>query len=653
MKQRWRYLVTVWQAILHNSGPLASVIAGVAALLLIFFTGRLVLFLLYAERMLDVENWFRIFTNGIYMDVVSIGYLAGGPLVFALLLPPSWLISLRYIVQAWWSVLLTWVLYMELVSIQFVGEFDSRPNRIFIEYLAYPQEVFSTVWAEYWYAVILVAIICSSAAWWFWRTFGRIQMATGDWKGWWRYYVLIPCLALTFICARGTFGHRQVNASTFAFSNDHLANQLALNSTYALAEAIWAMGYEGDPSVMYGTMPVDEMFHNVVQANGFDTTLIKQAIPFMHEHIPVIQRERPFNIVIILEESLGAEFCGCLGGLPLTPRLDELSEQGLLMTNFYSTGTRTVRGIEAVVAGFLPTPGRSVVKLGHAQHNFFTLAALLKEHGYSTDFIYGGESHFDNMRSFFLSNGFQRIYDQPTFKNPTFEGVWGVCDEDLFTEADRIFQNYTEDEPFFALVLSTSNHSPFDYPDNNIELYEEPKATRLNAMKYADYALGTFFDKARTRPYFDRTIFVVVADHNTRTYGNDLVPINKFRIPCLFLGPDVPVARRSTLASQIDVGPTLLSLAGIQVQHPMIGRDILRVPVDDPGRAIMQFRTSHAYRRGDAVVIQRPHTEALLFRYVDGRLEPDLNENPALMKEAKAHALLPGHLYREGLYRVK
>jgi phosphoglycerol transferase MdoB-like AlkP superfamily enzyme len=352
--------------------------------------------------------------------------------------------------------------------------------------------------------------------------------------------------------------------------------------------------------------------------------------------------------VIILEESLGAEYVGCLGGLPLTPRLDRLSKEGLLFTNLYATGTRTVRGIEATVCGFLPTPGSSVVKLGLSQQRFFTLADLLQQRGYATEFIYGGDSQFDNMRSFFLGNGFQKVYDLKTFNNPVFEGTWGVSDEDLFNKANKVFKSHG-DSPFFALLLSTSNHDPFEFPNKRIALYEKPKMTRHNAMKYADYALGQFFDMARKERYYEKTVFLVIADHSTRLRGQDLVPIHTFHIPGLIIGPNVKPERYTKVASQIDMAPTLLDLMGINARTPLIGRPLLSMPDDIAGRAVMQYGSTHAFMVDDKVIIQRPKMKPVQAIYKQGTLT-STTVDPDLVKDALAHALLPGYLYRKQLY---
>lgn len=291
-----------------------------------------------------------------------------------------------------------------------------------------------------------------------------------------------------------------------------------------------------------------------------------------------------------------------------------------------------------------------MLKLGRSRTGFFTAASLFAQHGYETQFFYGGMSNFDEMRSFFMGNGFQRIYDEPTFENPVFRGTWGVSDEDLVRKAHETFKS-KGDEPFFALILSTSNHTPYEFPDGRIELFEQPKQTHLNAVKYADYAIGLLFELARKEKYFENTIFLVVADHNLRVFGNDHVPIEKFHIPGLLIGPNVPKRDFSTQASQIDLLPTILHFVGLETEHPLIGRNLVTLPEDAPGRSFMQYGSNNAYRVGSQVIINRPFLPAEQFSWTDGKLVPT-SLDPELARDALAHAHLPWILYEGQDYRL-
>jgi len=358
--------------------------------------------------------------------------------------------------------------------------------------------------------------------------------------------------------------------------------------------------------------------------------------------------------VIILEESLGARYVGTLGGLPLTPNLDALAKKGWLFEQLYATGTRSVRGIEAIISGFTPTPALSVVKLGKSQHDFFTLADLLRRKGYFCEFIYGGQSHFDNMRSFFLGNGFHQVIEQKDYENPEFVASWGVSDEDLLNRTHQeLLKHHTQGQPFFTLVFSSTNHDPFDFPEGRIELYEQPMQTRNNAAKYADYAIGRFFEQAKKAPYWKDTVFLVVADHDSRVTGADLVPISHFRIPGVIAGEGISQKRDSRLVSQIDLPPTLLSLMGVDNENPMLGRDMTRQSDDYTGRAMLQYANTFAYMEGNLLAILQPHKKPKGFVFIRESQTLSRHDLDAdLAQKALAHVLWGSMAYQEQIYRL-
>ena len=631
----------------RRCGPLGPLLVWLAACFVMLSLFRCLHTALYVERVSKAEGWGWVFPIGMRMDTVLLAFLAMLPAVCLLLLPGFW--KRRPVVPAIYvAVVSAALVYLEFATFPFMKEFDARPNRIFVEYLNNPKEVLTTIVKTVPLQALFGMLLLAGVAWGAWRGTKALLARQGDWHICIRLTLLPVVAGLLVLSARGGLGHRPVNISTAAFSDEHLLNELALNSAYSVSYAVYSIRHEDDPGQSYGQLPNEVVFAEVAAAAGRPAYDAGAKFPTL---VPFTAREkpaRPRNLVIVLEESLGAEYVGALGGLPLTPRIDELAKEGLFLDNLYSTGTRTVRGIEAVVSGFLPTPGRSVVKLGRSQKDFFTIADLLGRHGYSTHFVYGGESHFDNMRSFFLGNGFQHLHDEPTFTDAKFHGTWGVCDEDLFTAADKLFAEQG-DKPFFALVLTTTNHTPFEFPDGAIELYEQPKQTVNNAMKYADHAVGRFFDIAKTRAYYQDTLFLVVADHNTRTWGDDLIPVNKFHIPGLLIGPGVPKQRFAPIASQIDLLPTILPLLGIDGVSPLIGRDLLTLPAGDPGRAILQLERTNAYLEGERVVVHQPKSPPRSFTYRDGHLLEAVDD-PALIRRAHAHALLPGILYREQRY---
>jgi len=386
-------------------------------------------------------------------------------------------------------------------------------------------------------------------------------------------------------------------------------------------------------------MDDDEVLEVILSEAGIKPTgQFDAAAPTLHHQKATHTREQPLNLVIVLEESLGADFVGSLGGKDLTPELDKLADQGISFERLYSTGVRSVRGIEAVITGLTPRPRLSVVKLAETQHNFFTLASLLERHGYQTSFVYGGESHFDNMKRFFLNNGFQTIIEEDDYDQPVFTGSWGVSDEDLFNRAHDVFDNAGE-QPFFSLVFTSSNHAPFEIPENRVSV--SPYGPRETAIKYADYALGRFFDMARLSGYWENTVFLIVADHNANVFGGKLVPVERFRIPGVILGGTIEPRRIPGITSQIDLLPTLLSLIGLSSDHPSIGRDLtLPEYAAGSGRALMQFNGLQAYMEEGRVVVLQPDLEPMIYRSnAGGEMELIPEGEPALERKALAYSL--------------
>ncbi len=623
-------------------------------MLLIWLISRLCLVLWQWSRVWNSEMLPTIFIQGLRFDLVALGVVL---LIPAVLTP---LFSLHDAgLKPWKPILLfyfiatgTLIVFMEIATPSFIGEYDTRPNILFFEYLKHPREIFQTLWHAY-KLELSAAVFSLPLAGWLIHIAIRNSIRSLSVMQIGQALPLLPLLFLTCaLMVRSTLDHRPVNPSTVAVSDDPMVNSLALNSFYHAFYALYELRHEPDSGFRYAEMPDDRVIDKVRMEMKYPAEAFNnEHMPTLHLQQASLKRDRPLNLVIILEESLGAEFVGSLGGLPLTPNLDELARQGLWFQNLYATGTRSVRGIEAVITGFPPTPASSVVKLGKSQNNFFTLASLLDRQGYHCSFIYGGESQFDNMRRFFMNNGFHSVVDEKDYENPVFTGSWGVSDEDLFNKAHAQFSAAGE-KPFFSLVFSSSNHSPFQYPDGRIELYDSEKNTVNNAVKYADYALGKFIEKARQSDYWHNTLFLIVADHNSRVYGAELLPIKRFHIPGLILGADIPPSVHMPVASQIDLAPTLLSLMGVSDTHPMIGQDLTRPEFrNSPGRAIMQFYNTNGYIEGNQVVILQKDLPAGQYLYSDGALIPQANVAPDLLEKAIAHSLWASMAYEKGLYR--
>lgn len=626
--------------------------------LLIMTLSRLALFFIYNERILEVNEYWKIFTFGLRFDLIVMCYLSFIPALIISFVPEKANRAGSIFLSIYSAILLFFIFVTEVTTPEFIDQYDTRPNKIFLEYLIYPKEIFNMLLKGRLLTTTIVGICIVALVVLLIKIAPKLfKVRNSSYK---LRLLIFPFLAFfLFWGARGSLTTRRpINASNSVFSTDQMVNSLGVNSFYTVAYAGYSLKHEEDPRKHYGKMEKEEAYARVKKYMDIDqATLTNPDIPFMHQLKSDTLLKRPYNLVIFLQESLGAEYVGALGGKPLTPNFDQLSKEGLLFTNLYCTGTRSVRGIEAVVTGFLPSTSESVVKLPNSQSNFFTLGNLLKEKGYDTSFIYGGMANFDNMASFFSGNGFSNIIDETVFDKQPIEsyalkGVWGYSDEDLVVKANEYFKS-VQDKPFFSLMFSTSNHEPFEFPDNRIELYEQPKNSVHNAMKYADFAIGEFFKLARKEEYFKNTVFVIIADHNTRTQGKALVPIDKFHIPALIIAPNIEEATFDKLASQIDIPPTLVSLLGIDAKVPMVGHNLLAKDQESRiGRSLMQFHDIYAFRVEDQVIILQPKQKPLQFIVKsDTELIPtEVDEE--LAKDALAHVLTPYYMYKDRSYRL-
>ncbi|MDH3323512.1 MAG: sulfatase-like hydrolase/transferase, partial [Flavobacteriaceae bacterium] len=331
--------------------------------LIITTLSRLLLFLFFYDRVTETEGFVKLFPIGLRMDIIMLTYLAFLPTLLIVFLPTSQLHKLQGFIRYFLLSGLTVLLFMELATPNFLIQYDTRPNRLFVEYLMYPKEVGSMLLKSFGVYILFTVMIMTLVVYFlnkYSKKWFKIQEGAYQTK-----LILFPIVGfLLFFGARSSLtSPRPINASNAIFSADQFTNSLALNSTYTVSFAIYSLKHEEDMSKMYGKMKKEEAIMRVKKyMTASENDFVSDEIPLLHRQKSTDKKDKPYNLVIFLQESLGAEYVGCLGGLPLTPNLDALAKEGMLFTNLYATGTRSVRGIEAVTTGFLPTPSRSVVK---------------------------------------------------------------------------------------------------------------------------------------------------------------------------------------------------------------------------------------------------------------------------------------------------
>lgn len=445
----------------------------------------------------------------------------------------------------------------------FWSEFGVRYNFIAVDYLVYTSEVIGNFFESYPMVplITVVVLLAGGISYGLLRGVGRrafsLTPSFGD---------KMKMTAAYVVAAAVSFGCMVLNFN-FQYGENKYVDELQANGCVKFCQAFLSNKLSYDD--FYTRIPDDEAAEILKAQYGLD---VKNG-QTVHADAPEIHK----NIVLITIESMSGEYLKRFGNTQnITPNLDRLMGQGLCFDHLYAVGNRTVRGLEAVTLCVPPSPGESIIKQKD-NGGLYSTADMLRSKGYRAQFIYGGDSYFDNMKTFFSGNGYQ-VVDQTDFKpgESTYGTVWGLCDEDLFNKSLSIFdQDAKGGRPFFANIMTVSNHRPYTYPDGRIDIPSARKC-REGGVKYTDYAIGEFFKNAQRRPWFKNTVFIITADHCASSAGSTDIPLDQYHIPALIYAPGfIRPAVCSTLASQIDLMPTVFSLLHLSYSSRFIGQNVL------------------------------------------------------------------------------
>lgn len=507
-------------------------------------------------------------------------------------------------------------LFKEASALIFWDEFTSRFNFVAVDYLVYTQEVIGNILESYPVAPIFAVIFAAA----FLITFlFRQRLVPGKSAESARIPFSRRVGALVGMAAFAAFLNMGFSPNWLEHAGNRYNAELGKDDLYCLFYAFFSneLSYKD----FYVTGPEGRNLEILRRAmagpnisfegNGLVRNVSNGVRSSGH-------RESRPNVIIVLMESMGAEFLteNRTDGRVLTPNLDALSEKSLYFSTVYATGTRSVRGIEAVSLSVPPLPGMAIVRR-EGNDNLFSVGSVFRDKGYETKWIYGGYGYFDNMNAFFEANGFT-VKDRTSMsdKEIRFSNVWGVCDEDLFArtirEADA---SHASGRPFFNILLTTSNHRPFTYPEGRIDI--PSKTGRRGGVKYADYAVGEFLRRAREHPWFDNTVFVFLADHGAGSAGKEELQMENHRIPLFIYSPKLVTPRRIDYpVSQLDVVPTLLGILGWNYTGHFYGSDALRPEYE--ARIFTGNYQKIAYTRGNRTVVLSPVKQCAF--YENGKL---------------------------------
>ena len=590
----------------------------------------------------------KIYGVGFLFDCVTFSYAAIPFTLVAIILPDRafnsrWFRTVAYLV----CFITTYLMLFDAVAeYTFFDEFATRFNFIAIDYLIYTTEVVRNIHESYPVNWILGAIFILNifAFLHFRKRLAGSFTATSRLGGRLRtglIFLALPALSFAF-----------VDLSLSHISPNNYADELAGNGIYNLFAAF--RNNELDFNKFY--LSKDD---KVVLAS------FREQVRERHNHFAepgnegitrVIRHqgeERRLNVIVVIEESLSAEYLASFGNTRrITPNLDRLAGESLFFSHLYATGTRTVRGLEAITLAIPPLPGTSIVKRP-GNEKFFSWGSVMKDKGYDNKFIYAGHGYFDNMNYFFANNGFATV-DRLSFAKDevTFTNAWGVCDEDLFMKVVKEADSSQRlKKPFFSVVMTTSNHRPFTYPDGKIDI--PSKTGRDGGVKYADYAIGRLLAEAKKHSWFKDTVFVIVADHCAGSARKMALPVKNYEIPLFIYSPArIKPQRIDRMMSQIDIAPTVLGLLNFSYTTRFMGRDILNAE-EGRERAFISTYQKLGFIEGNRLLVLGPKKEAGYYSFVrqDGRTT-EIKADEGLLLDGLGYYQGANYVYKKRLNRL-
>lgn len=548
---------------------------------------------------LGVIRFIQIYTYGLFYDLVAISYFII-PFVFYLVFVPDKLFNTkihRWISYVFFIISIGVLVFSAIGEWFFWEEFSVRYNFIAVDYLVYTHEVIANIKQSYPMPTIIFGMLLLSVGIFILikKSFDKVLASNS--KFLFRLKTGIILLSIPVISFIG------IDKTSLEIQENTYSNELAHNGIYQIFSAF--INNELDYKSFYNTLDDKVAFKHVRELiRTSNSEFTSNDLFDVTRKITYPGPEKRYNVMMITIESFSASFMSRFGNdKNITPNLDSISRQSLLFTNFFATGTRTVRGMEALTLSLPPTPGYSIVKRPKNE-NMFSMGNVLKSKGYDTNFIYAGNGYFDNMNYFFGNNGYN-VVDRKEFRDDevTFENAWGVCDEDLLAKASQVADKaYAENKAFYNFIMTTSNHRPYTYPDGKIDIPSH--SGRSGAVKYTDYAIAKFLRESKNKPWFKNTLFVIVADHCASSAGKTALPVKKYHIPFMVYAPEIIKAEENNfLASQIDFAPTIMGLLNMDYTSKFFGKDILW---ENPDRALLGTYQKIGLLQNKQLTIQMP-----------------------------------------------
>jgi phosphoglycerol transferase MdoB-like AlkP superfamily enzyme len=505
-------------------------------------------------EMVNLFEWLQAFIYSIRLDLATASALS--------VLPMLILIG-RYIKPGkWFKPTFVIIIGIEIIlnacihsgEINAYREWNHKLTTRVFTHLSNPDEVFKT--ADYsmtiWffvYAIIEVLVGFKLIKWLFNSVFESSKL---NWvkKIPLAFSIFIVFGSTFFLLLRGGIQQIPLNIDSAYYSNNHIANDLSVNSLY----------YFGKSYLLYNRSEIDEFIPKMdsVQADK----IVKELYNYPKKHDNYIFNTKRPNIVFVIMESWSANAIGCLSDTKnATPNFDQLASQGLLFTNVFGTAGTSEIGNASIFSGYPALPEISITMQPEKHRKIHTINEDLKQFGYSSNYLFGGDLKYGNIGGYFMDHGFDVVEDEKSFPNSLKRGKLSYYDQDLYS----IFLNKINKskEPFLQCAFTGSTHSPFDQPKKKNQNFTGLESDFMNSLVYSDECLGEFMKNCKKQKWYKNTIFIFVADHGHPTPLNPN-PSAKlfFRIPLLLFGEplknEYKGVKNEKIGSQTDIAATLL-----------------------------------------------------------------------------------------------
>lgn len=595
----------------------------IAYISLYFFTVLLIfilqkpLFMLYngsIEKGFGFADYMQVMIHGASLDAATAGYLTAFP--FLLVLISIWFrkFPLKKILYGYY------ILAAALISIIFVVDmalytfWGFKLDASVFLYIDSPKEALASVSVGFiLLRVLAILLLIALNSWVLLKITPSVLTATRKRIAGTAGMLLLG--GVLFIIIRGGVTESTSNIGQVYFSNEPFLNHSAVNPDFSLLSS---MGKSQDFASEFNFFDEEK---RAALFDGLYPTTDGDSI------IQVLNTKRP-NILIILMEGFGGAFVEPLGGLPdVTPHFNRLSKEGIFFTNCYANSFRTDRGTVCTFSGYLGLPTASVMKIPAKSRTLPAIAEGLSKAGYKTDFLYGGDINFTNMKSYLLSTGYQRLIANTDFSlAEQTSNAWGVNDDITFEYLYNQLRNRKEEGPWHTAFLTLSSHEPFEVPYHRLE------DKIPNAFAYTDECLGKFIDKLKQTLVWKNLLVVCLSDHGFYypRVGLNTAP-EFYHIPMLWLGGAVKQPMKiDKIMNQTDLAATLLGQLGIDHSSFIFSRNVLGSDYTYPF-AFYSFNNGFSFRDSTGVTVFDNNSESILLEEPVGS-EQRINKGKAILQ---------------------